>query len=208
MRRPSAGGRRPGAAPVLVALSLLLAAGCAGLAGERWEVRAQEGLGRGALRVQVRSEGSVLTVALTLAPPSGEEAYLEDLFLSRVGGPPGQFQEDSRLRPEEVEPEGQRGALGVGFLYSTGDVGRYLRRSGAEGYPGSAAPAGPQRVRARWPLRGAWAQAEELELVVVVRLGVSPRSEGRTEEARFLLIRPRAAFEARSADRREPPPLP
>jgi hypothetical protein len=93
---------------VLAALSLLLAAGCAGLAGERWEVKAQEGLGRGALRVQVRSEGSTLTVALTLAPPSGEEAYLEDLFLSRVGGPLEESQEDSRLRPEEVEPESSR----------------------------------------------------------------------------------------------------
>lgn len=151
----------------------------------------------------------MLIVSLTLAPPSGEEAYLEDLFLSLPGGPPGRPAQQARLRPEEVKPEGRRrGAIGVGFLYSTGDVERYVRRSGGGGDVGFGAPAGPHRLRARWPLKGPWAEAEELELVAVVRLGVSRHSEGRTEEARFLLIRPRADGEAPSADRREPPLLP
>ena len=175
----------------------MMAAGCAGLRGERWEVEAREGLSRGALSVQAASEGEELSVLLTSAPPPGEEAHVTDIFLvsAKVGRPVGEGRE--KLPPDEVEPVGgPRGPIGIGFLYSTGDTERYVSRYSDKGYASPASPPGPQHLRATWRLAGPRAQARQLELVVVVALSPYPKGELRIEEAHFIITRPHPQSES------------
>jgi len=181
----------------------MTAAGCAGLPGERWEVRAWQPLGRGAVSVQASSEDNNLHVWLTLSPPPGEEAYMSDIFLTSAGSLARRPRarpspaEPLQLRPDHVQPVGRRrGSIGVGFLYSTGDVDRYVARHTEQGYYGPDGSSGPERLHARWTLVGPWAEARELELVVVARLGVYPRAGEYAQQARFLLIRPGSRAES------------
>ncbi len=187
------GGRNPA---LLALLLLVMAAGCAGLPGERWEVRSLEALSRGSVSVQASSEGHTLYVVLTLHPPAAEDAYVTDVFLTM--GRAGVGEARPRLRAEEVQPLGRyRGPVGLGFVYSSGDVDRYVARHTREGYYGTGGSSGPQRLQAAWTLVGPWAEAPELELVVVVTMGVYPRTGDYTEEVLFCLIRPRSQAEGR-----------
>ena len=179
---------------VVACLLPVLAAGCAALAGEPWEVKALEPLSRGALSVQASSRDHTLHVILTLHPPAAEDAYVTDVFLTMRQAA---IQEGRPTLPaDDVRPlDRYHGPIGVGFVYSSGDVDRYVARHTSEGYYGSGGSTGPQRLQATWTLVGPWAEAGELELVAVVAVGVYPRTGEYIEHARFRLLRPRSSQE-------------
>ena len=189
-----------------VLLCGLLASGCTGLPGERWEVMAKQGLSRGSLNVQASRDESTLYVNLWLDPAPGEEAHVADLYLvpALSAGRPaegGEAGRESRLPPDAVEPtQRSRGPIGVGFVYSNGDTERYVRRYTGGGSSWGGAGPGPEELRARWTLAGPWAEARELQLVVHVASSPYSTSGGYAQEARYLLIAPKA--EEKPAPRR------
>jgi len=177
---------------LLAWLPLMLAVGCADLQGERWEVRALDRLSRGSLSVRATGEGPDLEVLLTLYPSPEEEAHVTDIFLTSVGLPPERLGVRATLPPDDVQAVGgPSGAIGFGFLYSTGDVERYVSRYSRRGYAGTEPPPGPERLEAKWTLVGSWARSSELDLTVEVVMSLFPHKGQRTEQARFILIRPR-----------------
>jgi len=175
---------------------ILLASGCTGLPGERWEARAKQGLSRGSLSVQASRDETTLYVNLWLDPAPGEEAHVTDMYLvaaGRGGKAPegGEGEGESRLRPDSVGPtQRSRGPIGVGFVYSNGDTERYVSRyTGGGSSWGGGAP-GPEELRAKWTLAGPWAEARDLEVVVLVASSPYSASGGYAQEARYLLTAP------------------
>jgi hypothetical protein len=173
----------------------LLAGGCTGLPGERWEVRAKQGLSRASLNLQASRQESTLYVNLWLDPAPNEEAHVTDLYLVPAGrsseAPGGEAEGEGRLRPDSVGPTHRsRGPIGVGFVYSNGDTERYVSRyTGGGSSWGGGAP-GPEELQAKWTLAGPWAEARDLELVVHVASSPYSAGGGYAQEARYLLTAP------------------
>ena len=180
----------------LACLVSLFAGGCAGLPGERLEVRAKQGLTRGSLNLQASRDESTLYVNLWLDPAPNEEAHITGLYLvaaGRAGKAPegGEAEGESRLRPDSVEPTRRsRGPIGFGFVYSNGDTERYVSRHTGGGSSWGGGVPGPEELQAKWTLAGPWAEAREWELVVLVASSPYSVGGGYAQEARYLLIAP------------------
>ena len=151
-----------------------------------------EELERGSLSVRASNDGPDLRVLLTLSPPPGEEAHVTNISLTSAAVPSPGLGVRPVLPPGDVRPVGTRGGgIGFGFLYSTGDTERYVRRHSDRGYGGPESSGHPQRLEARWTLTGLWAEARELDLMVEVVTSLFPNREQRRGEAHFVLVRPK-----------------
>jgi len=155
-------------------------------------VRAENELSRGLLTVDARSHDDELEVTLTVAPGPGEEAAVNDVYLSRFDAHADRLTPEDVLPPDTVEVYGRQDRrFGVAILYSTGSIENYLRRHSDRSHYDAGQPPALFRMGATWTLAGPWARAADLALTVEVVAGAYPHGDRRSEEVRIHLIRPK-----------------